>query len=317
MIEARHFLWRHHAEHCRMTHTRSRRAALLLAVASAGCAGSEEQKPGAAAPVALASAADEFFAADTGIRLRFRQAGAGEPIVLLHGFAASLEALAPLADSLSPDHRVIALDLRGHGRSAVPSDPDAYGHEMGEDVVRLLDHLGIPRAHLVGHSMGAVVSAYVATRHPGRVATATLIAPPFFEDSSVAAAALAPIVAELDSGGGFLAFIDRFIPEMPDSIAAGMSAEMVTTHDRAMLVGVMRTFPELGVGRAGASAASVPALVVVGTLDTLRVEDRALAAWWPSARFIEVEGADHVSVFGHAATLAAVRERVAAASEGR
>jgi hypothetical protein len=56
---------------------------------------------------------------------------------------------------------------------------------------------------------------------------------------------------------------------------------------------------------------------VVGTLDTLRVEVRALAAWWPSARFTEVEGADHVSVFGHPATLAAVRERVGAAAGRR
>lgn len=300
-----------------MTDSRLMCAALLLAAASVACAGSEKQNEGAAAPPALASAPDEFFVADSGVRLRFRQAGAGEPIVLLHGFAASLEALTPLGDSLSADHRVIALDLRGHGRSAVPSDPEAYGREMGEDVVRLLDHLGIARTHLVGHSMGAVVSAYVATRHPDRVATATLIAPPFFEDSSEAAATLAPIVAELDSGGGFLAFIDRFIPEIPDSVAPGMSAEMVSTHDRAMLVGVMRTFPELGVGRAGVAAASVPALIVVGTLDTLRVEDRALAGWWPSARFIEVEGADHVSVFGHPATLAAVRERVNAAGGGR
>jgi pimeloyl-ACP methyl ester carboxylesterase len=300
-----------------MTHARSIRATLLLAMASAGCAGSDEQKAGAVPPAALATAPDEFFEADSGVRLRFRQAGVGEPVVLLHGFAASLEALASLGDSLSADHRVIALDLRGHGRSSVPSDPDAYGHEMGEDVVRLLDHIGVARAHLVGHSMGAVVSAYVATRHPDRVATATLIAPPFFEDSSVAAATLAPIVAELDSGGGFLAFIDRFIPEVPDSIASGMSAEMVSAHDRAMLVGVMRTFPELGVGRAGVSAASVPALIVVGTLDTLRVEDRALAAWWPSARFIEVEDADHVSVFGHPATLAAVRERVGAVTGRR
>ena len=233
--------------------------AFVLAALIAGCDDTERQDEAGASSRTLASASDEFFEPDSGVRLRYRQMGSGEPIVILHGFASSLEAVAPVADSLAGTHRVIALDQRGHGGSSAPSDPDAYGHEMGEDVVRLLDHLGIERAHLLGHSMGAVVSAYVAVRHPARVATVALIAPPFFEDSATAAATLAPIVAELESGGGFFAFIDRFIPEMPDSVAAGMSAEMASAGDRSMLVGVMRTFPELGVGREGASKATAPA----------------------------------------------------------
>lgn len=293
-----------------MTPARITRAALLVAALGAGCTDSRPREPAVSAPTPLAAAPDEYFAADSGVRLRYRQAGTGDPVVILHGLMASLEAVAPLADSLLADHRIVALDLRGHGGSAVPSDPDAYGHEMGEDVVRLLDHLGIARVHLVGHSMGAVVSAYVAARHPDRVASVALIAPPFFEDSATAVVTLAPVVAELEGGGGLRAFIDRFIPEMPDSVAAGMSAEMTKSNDRAMLIGVMRTFPELGVGREGARAARTPALIVAGSLDTLRVEDRALASWWPEARFIEVEGADHVAVFSHPMTLAAVREMI-------
>lgn len=231
-------------------------------------------------------------------------------MLFLHGLAATLEAVAPLADSLGADYRIIALDQRGHGRSTVPLDADAYGREMGEDVVRLLDHLGIARVHLVGHSMGAVVSAYVAARHPDRVASAALIAPPFFADSAAAAIALAPVVAELEAGGGFRAFLERFAPEMPDSIAAGVSAEIVSANNRTMLTGVMRAFPELSVGREGISTARAPAVIIVGSVDTLRVEDRALASWWPGVRFVEVEGADHVSVFSHPATLGAVRGRI-------
>lgn len=285
-------------------------AALMLCAWLAGCAGSGKEAADSAPPLTLASAPDEYFTPDSGIRLRYRQAGSGEPVLFLHGFASQLEAVAPLADSLAGARRVIALDQRGHGGSDVPTAPEAYGRELGEDVIRLLDHLAIDRAHLVGHSMGAVAAAYAVARYPDRVASVSLIAPPFFEDSAVAAATLAPVVAELDSGGGFHAFIDRFIPEMPDSAAAGMSAEMVSNFDRAMLVGVMRTFPELGIGRAGASTATVDALIVVGLRDTLRVEDRALAGWWPDARLLEVAGADHVDVFWHPATLAAVRERL-------
>lgn len=290
---------------------------VLLLAALAGCA---DRRPEAGPPQpsrSLAAAPDSFLALGPDLRLRYREFGSGVPVVLLHGFTASLEAVAPLADSLGRDHRVIALDQRGHGQSSRPSDARAYGREMGEDVVRLLDHLGIPQAHLVGHSMGAVVSAYVAVQHRDRVATVSLIAPPFFADSGVAAAALAPVVAELEGGGGFLAFFERFAPEMPDSLARGVSADMLSTNDRAMLIGVMRSFPDLGVGRAGAARATTPAVVVVGSLDTLRVEDRALAGWWPGARYVEVDSADHVSVFSNPATLAAIRQHIDAPSEGR
>lgn len=289
--------------------------AVLLALSA--CA---ERKPDAAsatAPHSLATAADETFEPVPGIRLRFRQAGAGEPVVLLHGFTASLEAVAPIADSLLGDHRVIALDQRGHGRSTVPADTNAYGREMGEDVVRLLDHLGIARAHLVGHSMGSIVSTYVAARHPHRVASVSIIAPPFFADSATAEATLRPVVAELESGGGFLAFFERFAPEMPDSIRPGGSEEMVAANDRSMLIGVMRTFPGLGPGLESVEAVGVPAIVVVGSIDTLRVEARALADSWTGSRYVEVEGADHVDVFWHPATLAAVREQIDSPAERR
>ncbi|HEU4828039.1 MAG TPA: alpha/beta fold hydrolase [Gemmatimonadales bacterium] len=291
--------------------------AILACLVLTACADPKPDAPAATAPFSLAAAADETFESEPGIRLRYRQVGNGDPVVLLHGFTASLEAVAPLADSLALDHRVIALDQRGHGQSTVPSDTNAFGPEMAEDVVRLLDHLGVSRADLVGHSMGAVVSANVAARHPDRVASVSLIAPPFFADSVTAATELAPVVAELEGGGGFLAFFDRFAPEMPDSIRSVASAEMVSANDRAMLVGVMRTFPELSIGREGVSGVPVPATIVVGSIDTLRVEVRALAASWPGARYLEVEGADHVDVFWHPATLAAVRDQIDSPAERR
>src|SRR5918998_677025 len=76
--------------------------------------------------------------------------------------------------ALAARYRVIAMDARGHGRSGKPDDPARYGPEMGLDVVRLLDHLGIRRAHLVGYSMGAHIVAQLLVTHPERFLTATL-----------------------------------------------------------------------------------------------------------------------------------------------
>ena len=87
--------------------------------------------------------------------------GEGRPIVCLHGLASNARWWDPVADRLEPSHRVLAVDLRGHGRS---ERPDAgYGFpEVGGDVVQLLDHLGLSGAVLVGHSWGASVALWAA-----------------------------------------------------------------------------------------------------------------------------------------------------------
>jgi pimeloyl-ACP methyl ester carboxylesterase len=69
----------------------------------------------------------------------------------------------------SPGFQLIAFDCRGHGKSDKPHDPEKYGSEMAEDVVRLLDHLKLEKAHLIGYSMGAYICGTVAAKHPQRV----------------------------------------------------------------------------------------------------------------------------------------------------
>ena len=99
----------------------------------------------------VGAAQDNYFDAG-GVRLRYVEQGKGDPVVLVHGFTntADIWWASGIAQDLARDHRVIALDLRGHGKSDKPHDPAKYGREMGLDIVRLLDHLGIRRAHVVG-----------------------------------------------------------------------------------------------------------------------------------------------------------------------
>src|SRR5438132_5614676 len=98
--------------------------------------------------MALASA---FFLSN-GVKMHYVTAGTGEPVVLIHGWSSSAQMWRPLIDDLSKDHRVIALDCRGHGESDKPHDPSKYGMEMANDVVRLLDRLKIKKAHIAGYS---------------------------------------------------------------------------------------------------------------------------------------------------------------------
>lgn len=118
---------------------------------------------------------DQFFGSD-GVRIRFVDLGSGGPVVLVHGFTSTLESWnrGDILQSLSRDYRVIALDCRGHGKSDKPHEPEQYGTDSALDVLRLMDHLEIPRAHIVGYSMGARLTGYLLANHPARFVSATL-----------------------------------------------------------------------------------------------------------------------------------------------
>ena len=117
----------------------------------------------------------ESYACVNGLRLRYLEwPGDGEPVVLIHGLTASARSLAALAEGLAPAHRVIAPDLRGRGRSDKPEHGYSYAHHTA-DLVALLDQLGIARAAVVGHSLGALIGVYLAAHQPARVSRLVLI----------------------------------------------------------------------------------------------------------------------------------------------
>lgn len=118
-----------------------------------------------------------YFDSDS-VQIRYVAAGSGEAVVMLHGFGGSANGawvrpgtFDAIADA---GFNAIAMDHRGHGESGKPHDPSAYGAQMAEDVRRLLDHLDIQRAHIVGYSMGAKVANTFRSRYPWRVRTVTL-----------------------------------------------------------------------------------------------------------------------------------------------
>lgn len=125
--------------------------------------------------IALGFAPRPGFATDAvfdsnGVKIRYVTAGEGEPIVLLHGWMSDASMWGRLdTNPATEEFLLIAVDLRGHGKSDKPHDPEQYGPEMAEDVVRLLDHLELKKAHLVGYSMGAIVAGKIAATHPDRV----------------------------------------------------------------------------------------------------------------------------------------------------
>jgi pimeloyl-ACP methyl ester carboxylesterase len=104
-----------------------------------------------------------------GLHMYYEECGEGSPLVLLHGGMLSIElSFAALIPELATRHRVIAVESQGHGRTADidrPITPAA----LASDVVGLLDQLGLDRAHVMGHSMGAATTLELAVSYPDRV----------------------------------------------------------------------------------------------------------------------------------------------------
>lgn len=239
----------------------------------------------------------KFLEAD-GQRLAYDDVGEGEPIVLLHGFAANRRLnwrLPGWYDVLAEaGYRVLALDARGHGASSKPSDIGAYRPEgIAGDAVRLLDHLGIRRACLLGYSMGGRNAAWLLAHH-GRRFRAVVI-------GGTGLNLLPPAEARRWSKQGFKLTADN---EKTESLAI---PAMVPLYHRAVRRGgrtgalaacLMGAFPNMS--KRDFAKVRTPALVACGGKDTLSGSPLPLAASIPGAHAVVIPGRTHVGAVGDA-----------------
>ena len=131
------------------------------------------------APWALAAAVEPVhgtFTASDGVKIHYVEAGKGSPVVLIHGYTGTAEGnwfSNGVAEALAKNHRVVAIDCRGHGKSEKPTDPAKYGPQMAKDVLEMMDHLKIDKAHVHGYSMGGFIVTQLLTMKPDRFITAS------------------------------------------------------------------------------------------------------------------------------------------------
>jgi pimeloyl-ACP methyl ester carboxylesterase len=255
-----------------------------------------------------------------GIRIRYVASGRGVPVILVHGYTRFLEsnwmAHGVFAD-LSKDHRVIAYDMPGHGKSEKPYAPSAY-QDMATDPIRLMDHLGIKRAHLVGYSMGGGVVAKVAVTHPERLITAILgghsgyrewepADEKYYEDSARELETDVPFRSLVSSPG---LTGSKPTEEQIRASSASLAAENDVKALAALRRGGMKG---LYMTREQAAGIKVPMLMVIGTLDAVAA-GKAMQAILPSARLVTIEGATHGGELGAVRRpefVAAVRQFIA------
>ena len=263
-------------------------------------------------PLQAADTEDQFFDS-AGVRIRYKVWGVGEPIVLVHGFTAQIEGNweAPgVVEALTKEFKVIALDTRGHGKSDKPHDPAAYGSHMGDDVIRLLDHLGIEQAHVVGYSMGGFLTLDLVTRHPNRFITATIGGAGFRDQNPPGA--MDDLIASLERGEGITPLIERLTPAgQPPPDAAQLEAInnlVLATNDPMALAAVLRGLDGLGPNEDAVRAIEVPLLAAVGDLDPLRAAAERLKELLPAVELHLIEGRDHMTAMADPAFVAAIRD---------
>jgi pimeloyl-ACP methyl ester carboxylesterase len=253
----------------------------------------------------LAFGQDKFFDS-AGVSVRYLDQGAGEPVILLHGQGNILDQMLRPARlkalGLSSGYRVIGFDARGHGKSGKPHDPAMYGREMALDVVRLMDHLGITRAHVLGYSMGAFTVSQLLTLRPERFLSATLVAGAGpFEWTPQAERYAEQVASEHERDCVSRTMILELLPvgdEPPtdeDIKARSKACFEDVTQDRLAIAALVRGRRGWVITPAQAAAVRVPTLGIVGSLDPLAAGMRELNKLRPDMTLIVVEGATHGS----------------------
>ena len=109
------------------------------------------------------------YATLNGIRFHYETSGEGDPILLINGLSAPAANWLFQVKGLAPHYQVVTFDNRGVGETDMPEAPAYPTSQMADDAAAVLEHLAIPRAHVVGHSMGGTIAMELAIRHPQRV----------------------------------------------------------------------------------------------------------------------------------------------------
>lgn len=252
-----------------------------------------------------------------GVNIHYRIDGQGEPVLLIHGFGLNgLMQWTKLRAALKDRYRLIAIDNRGHGKSGKPHDPEQYGKEMVLDQVRLLDHLGIPKAHIVGYSMGGGIALQMVVDHPDRVQTAVIGGSGWSPPSDDQIALRQPLIDDLEAGRGFGQLFQRLAAsDSTEQERKGMQqlgGLLAAINDQKALAALLRGRWAGMPDEAQIRAIGVPMTAIIGELDPIRPAAEKLKELDPETTLIVIPGETHQTAMGVPAFIDGARQLIAA-----
>ncbi|HQU36683.1 MAG TPA: alpha/beta hydrolase [Anaerolineales bacterium] len=230
-----------------------------------------------------------------GIELAYERRGKGTPLVLLHGFPLDHHTWDFVAPQLEGTFDLIMPDLRGFGDSSTV-DSQYTLDDFAADIAGLLDHLGIQKAAIAGHSMGGYIALAFTKLYPekvsglGLVSTQTLADPPDRKEGRYKSAAE---VAEKGIGGVVEAMKPKFSPneEYQNAVTAIMQRQQP-----AAFIGALKAMAERMDTSSMLANFTIPVVIIHGDADSLVAVDRAreMKSAVPSAHFVELKGVGHL-----------------------
>ena len=210
------------------------------------------------------------FARSEDRRIAYQVSGpeSAPPIVLLHALGADMRMWEPQREALEADHRVVRLDLRGHGASDAPPGP--YTVELlAEDVLAVCEDIGLPRFHLCGLSLGGLVALWLASRHPGCLRsavfsnTAARIGTPELWEERIAAIRRAGMEGIREAALSRF-FSESFATAHPEVVRAAEETLLTTSSEG--YIGCCEALRTADL-RSEVSSISVPSLILAGRRD--------------------------------------------------
>lgn len=246
-----------------------------------------------------------------GVKIHYARAGEGEPVVLIHGWMSDSTMWGRSPDGSpkltpQPGFQVIAIDCRGHGTSDKPHEPAQYGPEMAEDVVRLMDHLKIKKAHLIGYSMGAFIAGKVAALHPDRVISLVFggQAPLLIDRATSRSAEVEVFARAVDEGKGLGPYILEVMPKNGPKL----TLEQANAYAEALYKGrdvkawavAGLSLGKLEVRPEDLKKCAAPMLFIHGSKDESAVAASAYVRGVIGKGEVKaIEGANHISTLGN------------------
>ena len=243
----------------------------------------------------------------SGHHYHIQLAGAGAPVLLLHGFSGNCASWARLAAGLQAGYQVVRLDILGHGLSDSPPQAGSYTMPaLAADIIDLLDQLGLPQSRLIGYSMGGRLALYMALHYPARFTALVLeSASPGLEDeaSRKARRQSDAALANRIEARGLEWFVDywealplwRSQSSLPKPTLAAQREQRLQNNT----LGLANSLRGTGAGAQPSlwpslSRLSCPALLLAGELDGKFLEiNSEMARRIPKARLVQVPGAGH------------------------
>jgi pimeloyl-ACP methyl ester carboxylesterase len=227
-----------------------------------------------------------------GVEIAFSDQGHGEAVLLIHGFASNgrvnWQATGWMKVLLDAGYRVIAIDNRGHGESEKLYDADQYSAPvMADDAARLLQHLGVERAAVMGYSMGARISAFVCMQHPALVSRAVFAG---LAERMVLGVPGAAAIAD-----GLLAATTR---EVEDAGARSFRIFAETTKSDLKALSACMRSSRVKIKPEALAGIVCPVLVVAGEVDDVAGAVQPLVDLIPGAIGVVLQGRNHMNAVG-------------------